>query len=416
MNKFQRSEHIEKLVETSQNQNDPRTFSFRFRNEEIHPVVIKVETRFLLFRLVNGRTRRKQIEFLDLNSDFDSDIFTDPESLMAQEVQREILLKLAKEDGLYENLKNELMKNPAIITHDGFVINGNRRLAALIDMGEQYMDCCVLPENSVPLDLYELELELQMSRDFIADYNWVDELLHIRYGLELLKDEKAIIAKKMRLELKELEQKIRMLILVDLYLEWLNKPGMYHIIEKHEQVFMDMEKFHNKLKSELEQKNLRNMVFNIITSPPKEGRLYTHVKQLIKYFDKTIQKYKTELEESSVDDNSDLEENDITDNPLIDLASLDDDSNIDLEIFNNPEKAEENSEKLIETIITLNEQEKEKNDRNASFKAVSDAQRKLQSVTLDINTLNLQGISNKLDEIDRIISNLRTSIQNFENE
>ena len=242
MSDLQRIEHLRKMVKSQEENPKKHTETVRWRGENYHLSVIRVETSFLRYRLENGRTRRKQIEYLQNNPDAPSDLFNDPESNEAQEAQNIILLDLINEKGLKDDLLTEGQRKPAIITYDGYVLNGNRRLAALKENKIQHMDCVVLPEDSNPKDLYELELDLQMARDTKAEYNWVDVLLHIRYGIEDLKEEKSNLTKKMRLGKKEIESKISMLFLVDLYLDWLNKPKQYHIVGAvDEQAFKELE-------------------------------------------------------------------------------------------------------------------------------------------------------------------------------
>jgi len=85
---------------------------------------------------------------------------------------------------LFEDLKSRGQDQPAIITYDGYLVNGNRRTAALKFLGERYIDCVVLPEDTSPKDIYELEQRLQISEDFKEDYHWINELRNIRRGIE----------------------------------------------------------------------------------------------------------------------------------------------------------------------------------------------------------------------------------------
>ena len=362
MGESQRIEHLKKLTEAQEENPDKHTYTVRWRDSDIHPVVIKVDTSFLRYRIESGRTRRKQMEFLEKDSQAPRDLFRDPETDAAQKAQHKILLGMVDESGLRKDIGDEGQRQPAIITYDGYVLNGNRRLAALRDEGTQYMDCVVLPKDAIPRDLYELELDLQMARETKAEYNWVDELLHIRYGIDKLGEDESVVAKKMRISNHEIKSKIGMLHLVRFYLDWRGKLDQYYMVgDKDEQVFIDLEKFTRKLKDPERQKIAREQVFAILKNPPPEGRLYGHVKNLFKNFD-TIQK-KISANVSDTIEVAERKEGDTPDSgpesiddPMRALAETKDTSEEETvlrrvsPIFNTPDSAEENVQQLVEII------------------------------------------------------------------
>ena len=110
-------------------------------------------------------------------------MFSDPESKLAQETQEKILnsMVLDKKDFL-NDLRTRKQVEPAIITYDGYIINGNRRTAALKHLGEEYITCVVLPEDATKQEIYELEQEMQLAREFKEPYHWINELKNIKRG------------------------------------------------------------------------------------------------------------------------------------------------------------------------------------------------------------------------------------------
>lgn len=77
-------------------------------------------------------------------------------------------------------------QEPAILTADGVLINGNRRCAAMRSLYEEdhnlkfhYVKCLVLPKDATEEELIYLEAELQVARDFKQDYSWVNEAMLI---------------------------------------------------------------------------------------------------------------------------------------------------------------------------------------------------------------------------------------------
>jgi hypothetical protein len=413
MNELQRIEHLKKLAEAQGENPDEHTYTVRWRDSDIHPVVIKVDTSFLRYRIESGRTRRKQMEYLEKYPQAPRDLFRDPETDAAQNAQHKILRGMVDKAGLRKDIVNEGQRQPAIITYDGYVLNGNRRLAALRDEGTQYMDCVVLPKDAMPRDLYELELDLQMAKETKAEYNWVDELLHIRYGIDELGEDVSVVAKNMRRKKQEIKSKIGMLHLVDFYLEWLGKPDQHYLVgDKDEQVFGDLEKYTRKLKYPEKQKIFREEVFAMLKDRPSVGRLYGYVKDLFKNFDAIQEKISAgvsdtiEVERRKEDDTPDLG-SESPDDPMRALAKNKDTSEEDTilrqvsPIFDTPDSAKESVQNLIDTIQDVDEAEREKSDKNAAFKAIKEAQRKLQGVTIDSTTLEIDAIYANLQEIIR---------------
>jgi hypothetical protein len=143
--------------------------------------LVELEVGWVKFSTLNHRTRAEQ-----LKAEHDSNnptLFTgDPLGPTAQKAQYDIL---RSQDG-FAALKQDLLErgqnDPAIITAEGILINGNRRTAALRSLFEddsalkaQYVQCLVLPEDATLNELTDLEAELQVARDFKEGYSWVNE-------------------------------------------------------------------------------------------------------------------------------------------------------------------------------------------------------------------------------------------------
>lgn len=421
MSNLQRIEQIKKLIQTQEKDKNRRTFTVRWKDQNIHLTVIRVDTSFLRYRLENGRTRRKQIEYLQKFPHLPQDLFEDPESKSAQDAQHVILKEMIEEAGLRQDIKDEGQRDPAIITYDGFVVNGNRRLAALREENESNMDCVVLPEDATPKDIYELELYLQMAKETKAPYNWVDELLNIRYGIDILGESNSAIAKKMKHSPQQIQLKIDTLLYIDLFLNWWNKPGQYHLVQDVEQIFGDLAKYTPKLKGHERQTTFRNMVFNLIVDKPETGRVYGYVADLYKNFDSTVAEFstnisgivvnveenaeqKTESKQSSLVDNL-FEPSTKYDDPLDAISQVDDviettdvPPNI-VDVLKKPDSEAKITEAIVEAIETASDKARDKKDKEAAFKAVSEAQRKLQSIRVDSTTLKIKSIRSKLVEI-----------------
>lgn len=222
-----RTAFLRERVEAARQSPHPATSAVPFRQSQVDLTKIVVPIEFPLYNLRSGRTHRAQahhIERYELSDDF----FSDPESDEVQHAQHGILLTLINLANLAEDLLKG-QKNPIVLTYDGYIIDGNRRVAALRDQREvENVIAVVLPYDATRSEMYETELELQMARQTKAKYNWIDEALHVRLGVQELGESIHAIAQRMNEDDGEIEKRLGRLSLVDLYLEWLGAPGKYH--------------------------------------------------------------------------------------------------------------------------------------------------------------------------------------------
>ncbi len=106
---------------------------------------------------------------------------------------RDLLLSIdgSKSESLKDDLKKNGQMEPGVITFDGIVINGNRRMALLetLDAEEPtwkwpFLEVVRLPEEIDQTNLWKIEAGLQLSKDKIAEYHPMNELLKIREGIK----------------------------------------------------------------------------------------------------------------------------------------------------------------------------------------------------------------------------------------
>jgi hypothetical protein len=204
------------------------TFDVPFRDKQISLVKIRVKTDFPLYRIQTGRTHKKQLAYLRQHRDhLPKDFFHDPEDPRVQAAQHEILLELISEKNLDDDLKHRPQANPIVLTKDGYIVDGNRRVAALRTQKADYVTAVVLPEDADPLDIYLTEFELQLVQDTKAEYDWLDELIHLKYGQEELKGSLDSFARRKRMSKNELKAEMAKLHMVEMYLAWLGEPGAF---------------------------------------------------------------------------------------------------------------------------------------------------------------------------------------------
>jgi hypothetical protein len=143
--------------------------------------IVEVDVNWVKLSTLNHRTKAEQMKQQVVSGK--SDLFTsDPLGPEAQSAQFEILAGQEGFEAIKADLKDRGQQEPAIITIDGVLINGNRRSAALRNLYNdenylkaQYIRCLVLPEDATPDELLDLEAELQVAQDFKRDYTWINE-------------------------------------------------------------------------------------------------------------------------------------------------------------------------------------------------------------------------------------------------
>jgi hypothetical protein len=224
-----------------------------FRREHIDGTereVYQVPVELLRFRKDNGRIR----------SDIESYERLHQPLLERSEEAQKIIGKFLKEKDseLTKNLKNSILhsgqREPAIITCDGFLINGNRRKLVLQELSEKddkfkWMKVVILPGKDDPggpptqLEIEQIENRYQLQSEGKAEYYKFDRALSIRRKIRLgmtleeqLRDNPSYINLPEN-EFKKVvkqnqEEYLEPLNCIDRYLEQLGRFGLYDTISK----------------------------------------------------------------------------------------------------------------------------------------------------------------------------------------
>lgn len=403
----ERIEHINGACEVAKNEKSP-TYTVKYwRGEKLPRNIIRLDSDYLMFRIENSRTDIQQAAYIKRKS-LPVTTFHDPESFVAQTAQKEILLEMINSKGkdLYEDLRKRKQEDPCIITYDGYLVNGNRRTAVLKELNEPYIECVVLPKDADAKDIYALEQQLQIAQDFREDYHWINELKNIRRGKIDLKFSDKDLTNNLRLsDVSELKTKLRTLDLVDAFLLWKDIPKEYDYpkLDDTEQIFKELEKATKRCgKDDARRKRLQNAVFTLIEDRPTTGRFYEYIKNLLKNFDKVLEKA------TQSDGSTDNEQQTYNPDPISDRGLLFEliDSSSTPDIFDDPTNAAENAGKLIDAIEDVKAENKEKRDTEATYQGVSAALRELQGLIIDQDTAKITTVINKLKEIINISTQL----------
>ena len=399
-----RVERINAINKAIQNPEGQKKISWRGQDRFFE--VITLHSDMLMFRIENSRTSRQQQAYIKQHSLTD-DFFNDQESQKVQEAQESILLKMAKsQSGFIDDLKERKQKDELIITRDGYIVNGNRRTSALKDIGVTYYKCAVLPEEATAKDIYTLEQELQISTDFRMDYDWVNELNNIRDGLQ--KPAYAFtereLAQNLRISQQALRSKLMMIDLIDQYLSWSGQTGNYsnEKLDKAQQAFEELEKGLKKINEDtVSQETFKNEVFALINIPPKEGRLYDHIRYLVRYFDSVQAKITSINPDTNVGHIS----NSNNDNdPLSDIIGTSNTNDQSIPFKSPPDRTD--TERLVEAINDAYAEHRDTKDAEALFTSAKKALRSISGYLIDSTTTRREETIATLNEIISVSNEL----------
>lgn|GEM_PF-2372624 len=127
----------------------------------------------------------------------------------------------------------------AHITSDGIVVNGNRRMAALQLLNKKQptgkwkeLWAVRLPEDISEKDLWKIEAGLQLSKQKVADYGPIHNLLMIAEGKKAGLSPSEIAASMYGWNEKKVLEDLERLNLIDIFLQFIHQVGNYGLIDK----------------------------------------------------------------------------------------------------------------------------------------------------------------------------------------
>jgi len=413
----ERIDRIRAAIEATNNIQDRHTHTIsNWRGQRQAFPIIRIESEYLMYRIENSRTRRQQITYLEDHPELDKNFFSDPEEPKVQRAQDEILNELLQSTGDFiQDLRDHGQDEPAIITYEGYLVNGNRRTTALRTLGVEHIDCIVLPKDTTKKEIYSLEQELQISQDFKEEYHWVNELINMYEGITNpdLNFTKKQMARRLRIRTNTLEAKLRMFDLVDLYLDWKGMPTNYGYkkLDLAEEAFRQLEKGSRNKQENRKTEELRNAIFTLIEEPPTKVRLYTHVTQTINNWNAIYGKICEQKGYVKPDDSDDSERDETIDpNDLLErIANQIPEENAP-KVFSDHGHSEENAGLLLEIKDDIVALSKEVSKAEEVYDAVSSALRELLSLSVSEDSTRLEATKNKLEEIVKVSNKLMDQI------
>jgi hypothetical protein len=225
---------------------DEQTLRMVLKGKPERLQVYRVPIKYLIYNIRNGRFTA---ELLQKESELKRRL--DPAIPADAKIIQRILLELDANatDALKKDLSANGQLDPGVITRDGAVVNANRRMAILSFLHEQthdpkfeYLRVARLPKDVDEKDIWRIEAGLQFAKEFRLDYSPVNELLKLKEGRENgLSPEEISVTLLGRFSAAGVRERLEVLKLIESYLEFIGRPGQYHIIQDER----SMEKFNS---------------------------------------------------------------------------------------------------------------------------------------------------------------------------
>lgn len=254
--------------------------------------VFNVKNDIPKFRIQNGRIRH---QILSLMSDMATRaILNDETSAAAQDLiskQLEPLLAEKNLDVLMQ--KSGVQQSPLLLTHDGIVVNGNRRLAYMrkVNFADGYVEVARLPEGTDDLEIRNIELTLQMAEEGKSEYAWINQILTIRDNMRAGMTEKQLIDAMVGHKPTDVRKMVRMVTLIDDFLKRRGTPEDYSAIGDQKYFFLELQKHAERHKSGANREALLWAAVNYFDHSPEDasqGRSFLKIGQVGKHIPSLI--------------------------------------------------------------------------------------------------------------------------------
>jgi hypothetical protein len=216
--------------------------------------IVDLPQEFLVYRADNGRLML-ELQQLQKRRGLQPSYFHDnQDDASVQKDLHVLLLKLSKDQvgPIFQELQRlKQQTEPLLITAQGVVVNGNRRLAAMRQLlhedsktyqGFSKIRVAVMPKDAQNQDIEYVEAALQLAPETKLAYSWINRRLKLRRQKNELKLQVPLILESYRLQsAKVLDCELEELELAEMYLrDYCGQPGQYETILDAEMLFVGL--------------------------------------------------------------------------------------------------------------------------------------------------------------------------------
>lgn len=392
-----------------------------FKGEMKEFPVIRVSIDLPKYRMENGRTASAQEEYIAKNPSAQKDLFTvDPELWTAQEAQHKLLVDMAKLSDLqqtFEDPKN-IQVEVILLDENGFVVNGNRRLAAWRELVHkdkskyghfENIDVVVLPHcDNKEID--RIEARLQITKDIRADYSWDAraKMLNAKQKRDNFSTKE--VADMYEMSEGDIKELFDMLSYAEEFLKSRGKEGHWSVVSDRESAFQKLAQYRPKIASIGKQELFKELSFVLIDKPEEAGgRLYEQIPaiydNLEKVAEKLLEKFPVNPEESETGALEDLfgSQTPTSTESLLDIP-------LSKEIGKS-ENSDEARALIVDVLETQRQLKKDSKGANFLITCCSKAQAALTAAVADLNAeTKTQGVEKQLQLIEEHVAKIRVFI------
>ena len=250
--------------------------------------VFLIPLEYLYYNIKNGRFKAEYLELVRKNGGRELDPI---DAKDAKKLQNLLLgLDPIETKRTTQDIEQRGQWNPGIMTHDGFVIDGNRRLSILRVLSEKdkkfnLMKLAWLPPNVDKNDLWKLEAGIQLGKDEIVKYGPINELLKLKEGIDAGLDEQEIAETLYGYEdTKEIKNKLNRLLLIEDFLRFNGTPEKYNEVKNKVEHFINTQNILEYVKGRIEdpgqKKDIKRALFGLI----QDGRSHLEIRKVREMF------------------------------------------------------------------------------------------------------------------------------------
>lgn len=396
---------------------------YDFRNQKTQLKLVRIASDLLVYRMENFRTYIDQHTYM-IREGKPADFFlAGQENESVQQLQHGILAQLARKGRadsivpVIDVLKIEKQREPILISHRGVVVNGNRRLAGMRELYDEdstanaefsHVDCLVLPADTTPEEIVDIEARLQAKPETKLDYDWIGDCLLIQKLLDLGRTT-AQVADRLNRKPAEIKNALAALGEATVYLkDWAKAERDYTRVRDSEQFFKDLPGLVQGKEEGLADAS-RVIAWNLFENRDQlDDRLYAFNtvfgKNAADVMDRVAERLGIPLSDDTVEDDGsfdvdvDAPETATVYQPVIDA-------------LRDPAKKEEALDVLIEVSRGVLEQERGRKSSGAALKAIITANTRLSEVDLSrADPSGYAAMDRQLEQIGKRATDLRATL------
>ncbi len=225
-----------------------------YRGGFLQAPVIAAPQELLLYRVENGRLIAELEEHVRAQGHDLAGLAADQETLPVQRLLHGFLADKAKDPKgpiLQELRRLAQQTEPLLITAEGVMVNGNRRLAAMRELLTQDPDryagfgrvsVAVLPPDAAAADVESVEAALQLAPETKLGYGWINRRLKIRRQRDDIGVPLPVMLEAYRMDdPAQLDRELAELALAEDYLAgFAGAPGRYSLVADAEALFVGL--------------------------------------------------------------------------------------------------------------------------------------------------------------------------------